>query len=168
VTPGQIVAIAVRLFAVWLTLFVIVNAYPVSLLLGKTDVLAAILFCTIATLVSAAISLALWCFPQTVAKRLLSEPITEAAALPGSADSWLATGCALIGIWLIASSLPSLTRYVVGFTFFAPGDVSSEAVQLSIYYSVRIAIGAWLLFGARGLRKLYWWAQHAGVSTPEE
>jgi hypothetical protein len=31
-----------------------------------------------------------------------------------------------------------------------------------VYYVVQIALGVWLLMGARGARRLFWWARTNG------
>jgi len=107
-----------------------------------------------------AVILVLWFFPQTIAGALLdaSRPI---AAEPPSPDIWFAMGCALIGLWLIVPALSSLL-YNLSILYLSQRMPDVDTSNLSyrlIYYVIELAFGVWLLLGARGARRLFWWAR---------
>jgi hypothetical protein len=81
-------------------------------------------------------------------------------------DMWLSVGCALIGLWVLTSALPALVRNLI--VLYLSRDTYDDVPNVNIwriYYLVEIAIGLWLILGAKGFRKLYWWAQTAGHNS---
>jgi hypothetical protein len=79
---------------------------------------------------------------------------------------WLSVGCALIGLWVLTSALPALVRNLI--VLYLSRDTYDDVPNVNIwriYYLVEIAIGLWLILGAKGFRKLYWWAQTAGHNS---
>jgi hypothetical protein len=168
-TPHQTIAVAVRLFAIWLLVSLITGLINFGAQFNWHDYPHK----TQATVLSAAVTmlfvLALWFFPHTVARRLLTTSATKPneAAAPISADTWLAMGCALVGLWVLASSLHSLVRDAV--ILYSSGDSitdTSEVRHWLLADLARFAIAVWLMFGAKGFRRIFWWARYAGISDP--
>ena len=159
-SPHQAVAVAVRLFAAWLGIYVL-RTLPSYYFAShrETGGLAFALFLLAVTVV---LVFVLWVFPQTIARRLLASQ-AEPPAAPASPDLWLATGCALIGLWVLTSSLPSAVRetFIISSLSETEGD-TTEVKQYLVYHVVEVAIALWLIFGARGFRKIFWWARTAG------
>jgi len=159
-TPHQVVAVAVRLFAAWLLIAVFRNAASFAFL-PRSEVPG---FWVAATFLALAVLLVgiLWFFPLSIARKVLSQESAKAEA-SATPDMWLAMGCALIGLWLLTSALPSLV-----FNTYAPiysnSSSSDESLgRLVVYYAAEVGIGLWLVFGAKGFRQLFWWARNAGV-----
>jgi len=90
-SPHQIIAVAVRLSQ------------------GEAD---SILVFVVGAAIVALFALALWKFPLTVVRKLLSS-IPQKPEPQQRPDSWLAMGSALIGLWLLSSTVPSLIQTVV-------------------------------------------------------
>jgi len=161
-TPLQILAVAVRLFVVWLAVSTgreILAVYVSGIARGSGD---GALLAILSVVIVAAVAIALWYFPKTVARKLISPPDPEPQT-SASADSWLAVGCALIGIWLFASSLPAFVRrlLIIHFSYGVGEDPTDRNVWV-FYYLSQIAISLWLIFGAKGLSRLIRWARDAG------
>lgn len=115
--------------------------------------------------VTVAVVLALWLFPHTVARRLLS---TSATPSPGTAtsipaDTWLAMGSAVVGLWVLASSLPATVRDVVILKSSDAITDTSEVHNWLIYDFGRVVLAVWLMFGAVGFRGIFSWARYAGI-----
>jgi hypothetical protein len=72
-------------------------------------------------------------------------------------------GCALIGLWVVSSTLPSLIQDALILLAWSGGsdDISSVKHQL-VYNAVEVAVGIWLVLGGKGFRKIFWWARNAG------
>jgi hypothetical protein len=161
-TPLQILAVAVRLFSVWLAVATgqdVIGFYVSGMAHGSSD---GGLIAILSILFVAVIVVALWSFPRAVARKLIS-PSDQEPLVPASPDSWLAVGCTLIGVWLFASSLPALVRRLL-VIHFSDGmvDSSPDKGVWMFYYLVQIAISLWLIFGAKGLKNLIRWARDAG------
>ena len=156
----QTIAVAVRLFAIWLAIYfgrMVPSFYRETL---SADDSAAGFAAIVIALLAVVLILFLWFFPRTVARGLLdAKNLSPADA--GTPDTWLAVGCALIGIWLI---VPALARiiYNLSVVYMAQRNSAVDTSDLHFawtYYLVEIAFGAWLVLGARGARRLFWWAR---------
>jgi hypothetical protein len=160
-SPHQAVAVALRLFAVWLGIYafrtVVSYAYVRESAVPGFGAEVAFLALTVLLVI------ALWFFPRSIAGKLLS-PDNAKAEASATPDLWLAMGCALLGLWMLTSALPSLVFDTYALVYI---DTTSDDTNLKrsvLYYVVEIAIALWLVFGAKGFRKLFWWAQHAGYT----
>ena len=159
-TPHQIVAVALRLFAVWLGLqaltalpsFFAVNGFHSPNLGWMTFTLG----------ITAVVAFALWVFPRTIAGKLLppSDPQPQPSATP---DVWLAMGCTLLGLWTLITTVPRLVYDSFALSSMSYYEDRSQLRQWVIYNLLRLAIAVWLLLGAKGVRKIFWWAQDVGV-----
>lgn len=161
-TPLQTLAVAVRLFSVWLAVSTgreIFAFYAAGIARGSSD---GGLIAIFSIVLVAALTAALWFFPRTVARKLIA-PSDQESQAPASPDTWLAVGCTLIGVWLFANSLPALVRrlLLIHFTNGMEDESPDRGVWL-FYYLLQIAISLWLVFGAKGLRNILRWARDAG------
>jgi len=161
-SPHQIIAVAARLLAIWLIVTAVmtvpdVYAQLLQLEFSRTESLV-ILF-VVGILMLGVIWL-VWRFPLSIANKLLDSRARRLAE-PASPDLWLAVGCSLIGLWLITSHVPSLVQLLTMWS----SDYQHSMVYLA-YDLTGIALGAWLVLGARGFRKLFWWARNAGYRQP--
>ena len=161
-SPQQTIAVLVRLFAIWLAIYFarMLPAFYHQMVL-TLDSNAAIIAVAVAAFITAAI-LFLWFFPRTIAGSLLGSP-GPIAADPVSPDTWFAVGCALIGLWLLVPALAGLL-YDLSLLYLSQRmpDVDTSNISYAwLYYVIEVAFGVWLLLGARGARKLFWWARNA-------
>ena len=108
-TPHQTLAVAVRLFALWLALYAareLVGAYVAGRERSDAHILPMVAVVSTLALI---FLVALWFFPKSIARGLLPSS-TDAPAKPASPDTWVAVGSGLIGLWLVASAVPGLLR----------------------------------------------------------
>ena len=157
-SPHQIIALATRLFAVWLAIHLPGQVYEVLFAEPSARLFVVCIF-----IIEVVAMLALWFSPHTIARRLLSVSTPETPA-PSSADTWLRMGCALIGLWVLATSFPKLIVDAFGMYFIKDDDPSLQRAVL--YYLAEVAIAVWLILGGSGFREVFWWARNAGVSKP--
>jgi hypothetical protein len=160
-SPHQAVAVGLRLFAVWLGIYgfrtVVSFAYVRDSAVPGFGAAVAFLALTVLLVI------ALWFFPRSIAGKLLSSDTakSETSATP---DLWLAMGCALLGLWMLTSALPSLLLDTYALLYM---DTTSDDTNLErsvLYCAVEVSIALCLVFGAKGFRKMFWWAQHAGYT----
>ena len=165
-SPTQIVAVAVRLFAVLLAVS-FVSSIPMyyaqaTSQIGSNTPLP--VYFVVALLVVALLYV-LWRFPMTIARKLLTAPAQESkeSATP---DLWLSMGCALMGLWLLVQFVPLLARdlMVIGEGYSSDGAILKVRLATDL---PGVIIGLWLIFGAKGFRKLFWWARNAGRSQSD-
>jgi hypothetical protein len=149
------VAIAVRLFAIYLLLGVIKHVFGVfSQNQGVTGVIPFALVLIVGLFICAL----LWYFPLIVARKLLPvmrEPCSEQAL-----DSSLAmsVGLTLIGVWIMGDGLMR-AGYWLSLFVLIHGDTmyfkwSHQQIASMIATVVQIAIAAWLIFGSSGIKRL--------------
>ena len=119
-SPQQIVAVLSRLLAVWLANHLPGQAYQIVFASNPSVDWSMTVFAVIGFVVELSVSLALWFFPLVVARNLLR---SEERPPPASSDVWLAMGCAVIGLWLLGTSLPALVidAFVLGSTLHVSG-----------------------------------------------
>ena len=105
----------------------------------------------------------LWFFPRTIARGLL--PLSsDAPARPSAPDTWIAVGSSLIGLWLFASAVPALTRNALVVYLFRSESMDMSGLRSGLlYYSIQLALGLALIFGANGVKRIIVWARHAGT-----
>ena len=164
-TPHQTIAVGVRLFAIWLFISLVTGLVTFASQFRWQDYPNKGLTMALIGLVTAAVVLALWFFPHTVARRLLSTSSTASSGTSASipADTWLAMGCTVVGLWVLASSLPAAVRDVVILRSADAITETSEVHNWLIYDLGRVVLAVWLMFGAAGFRGIFWWARHAGI-----
>ena len=166
-TPHQTIAVAVRLFAIWLFVSLATGLVTFARQFRMQDYPNKGLTMGLIAVITVVVVLALWFFPQTVARRLLSTspaPPSGSASVP--ADTWLAMGCGVVGLWVLASSLPATIRDVVILKSSDAITDTSEVRNWLLYDLGRVVIAVWLMFGAVGFRKIFWWARYAGIGEP--
>jgi|SRR6185437_5392257 len=165
-SPHQAVAVAVRLFAVWLGLYVLRTLFD---LLLTRDVDAVHVWLSIGiVLASAVVVLGLWLFPRKVAGALLSKPGADAEPT-ASPDLWLGMGCALIGLWMLSSAFPAFVRdALIVYEASTEHDELGSVKYWVFYNAVEVAIAVWLILGAKGFRQVFWWARYAGIRRTTE
>ena len=165
-TNAQIVGLGVRLFAIWLLVYVLRVAPDLwAAILRYGDSTATFVSVAIAIFM-ALIAVALWFFPLTVASKLIPRSSLEhSTSLP--VEDVQRCGFLLLGLWVLSSAIPTLVRY--GFLLYfahkerALLDLGLNIAAAMLSVSVQLAIGVWLMFGARGLLRLLRWARSANT-----
>ena len=167
-TNAQIVALGVRLFAVWLGFYVLQQIPQMWVFANRGTADAFILMLAVVTyLVLIALTVVLWKFPLAVARKLLPvATLDQPTPLP--VEQLEHAGFCLLGLWILAETVPSLVHAAVMFSY-SRGLNPSVELNASYYahlaYSgAGLAIGVWLLFGARGLLGVLRWARTAGTA----
>lgn len=162
-TPQQIVGLGVRLFAIWLAL----QAAPwvAQLLRGTNDPVTAPIVPGI--LISAAAyvgtAVVIWNIPMWIAHKLIPRTAHENVLNLPLFDA-ARVGCALIGLWLLATTLQNIVWFFItaliasgsGSVFAATSKENKIALALDIF---QVGLGLFLLFRSQ------WFAKF--VSRPE-
>jgi hypothetical protein len=164
-SPHQIIAVAARLLAVWMVIHLPGQVYGFFDSDAKLNDPSLRWLAVGVALVEITLIFVLWSFPHAVARRLLRTSTSQTQAQP-TADTWLQMGCALIGLWLIATSLPALLLDTFLLSTSNPVDDSASLRHSVFYYFAEVVIGVWLVLGATGFRQLFWWAKNAGIGAP--
>jgi hypothetical protein len=158
-SPYQAAAVAIRLFSICLGIYAL-RTLP-SVAIAAEDNSPGLAYTSFLFAISFLCAVTLWFFPGIVARKLVRT--AKGDTPPGSADAWLAMGCALIGLYMITYALPALIRdaYVV----YVSGsyDQTGTAKSWAIYNALEVAIAVWLILGGKGFRRAFWWARNAGT-----
>jgi hypothetical protein len=165
------VAIAVRLFVIWLVLSMFQQAFqmtPFFIELGWTsENIAYGLYLLLGVLVG----IFLWIFPLTAARKLLpvmSEPRSEQVI---GAPVALSLGLTLLGLWLLARALIDGGYWLTMLLLFHRDDtgmmsLGPDQIANMVATVLELAISLWLVLGNAGLRRLIFRFRYG--ETPEE
>ena len=160
-TPHQTLAVAVRLFSVWLVL-VIIREVLGSYFFARGAQQDLLPLAVVMGLVATVTALVLWFFPKTIARGLLPSQ-SDTPAQPATAETWFAIGVSLIGLWLVASAIPGLLRNLLITYLYSSDAVDRNGlITAFVFLSMQIVIGVLLMVGANGVKRFVWWARHAG------
>ena len=169
-TGGQIVGLGVRLFAIWLVLYVLTNAPGMWRFNVSEGAVSANLVVILVSCLLLAAAAALWFFPLSVANKLVPGATKrtqdlERTGVPFEHVERLAF--CLLGLWILAEAVPNCFYWVLmayhaarpdSLLHFGPVEYARVAVTGS-----KLVMGLWLLLGAKGLRGLLRWARTAGT-----
>ena len=167
VSREDYVAVAVRLFAVYIAFKVVLQVPDAARALSQDQDLAWAGLYALVLLASLALCAFLWFFPLTIARKLLpvmKEPRSEQAI---GASVGLSLGLTLIGVWLLANgtidvvywlALITRTKQHVELNFeWAPDQIASMVATV-----FEVGVGACLVLGSTGLQRLIHRLRFAG------
>jgi hypothetical protein len=160
VTPQQIVAVALRLFAVWLGIETL-KTVPAFFTVRGFDSPSYVWMSFMIVLTIVAV-LALWFFPNIIAGKLLPRPSSPPQPNP-TPEVWLALGCTLLGLWILVTTIPHLILNLIAVSAANAWDDRSQLRDWVIYYVIEVVAGIWLVLGSKGMRAIFRWAQNAGT-----
>lgn len=164
-SPHQILAVTVRLAAIWLFLYAISNMTGSYVEAHKYSAPDSLLPILIGFGVIVLVCGLLWCFPLFVAKKILP-PSATGNSEPAVYDSWFSVGCSLIGVWVLVKAIPALISYALtnylGRKLW-PGSfvVNPDWVLLVSFNVFQLVVGFWLFLGGKDLKKIIHWARNA-------
>lgn len=111
----------------------------------------------------------LWLFPRSVAAQLLPGRNTDEVVKPSSQLEWQTLGVICIGLWALSRAIPDAVYWItfynmaasskLGLSFF---NAEQKAAMLSTV--AELAIGVWLLLGAKGTAAFIFKARTAGAT----
>lgn len=67
-----------------------------------------------------------------------------------------------IGVWILATTAPRLVYDTIALNSVPYAD-HSELHDWVVCNLVQLRIAAWLILGAKGIRKVFRWVQYAGI-----
>lgn len=153
----QIIALIIRLFAIFLFVSIIRNDVPRLFLLlnqpeaGSLYIAYPILFIILTTVA------VLWFFPLSIAKKLLPNEDTS-SKIYWENDSLLSIGFVLMGIFLIYKVISDLTYwfFIMLYSIGNGPQIELRATdKISIYVTiVELILSLFLIFGSRGISNL--------------
>jgi hypothetical protein len=161
-TPQQVVAVLVRLFAVWLA--VQLPGYVVPLyhqLEPNSGTGKALIVCGVVALVWVGAMGFLWVFPKTVARLVLSQP-AEGSATVAPPREWMEAGYVLIGVFVLTQAVPRVLQYMLATFYTEGGPVPASMVHWLIAHLVELGLGLWLVLGPASVGRLINRARYAG------
>lgn len=170
-TPRQIVIVAVRLTAIVWVLHTVSNLYSMFLL--QNDPIGISLPRTAIALFAAlqiGICLVLWCFPATVAGKLLpsSDSDSDATEASSSIAKWQTVGTICIGLWALVQAIPDGMYWL--WIASATDELNGKRVDLprqseaSVIATVaQLVIGLALVLGAKRISIILYKLRTGGV-----
>ena len=170
-TPHQVVVVCIRLVAlVWL-LYVVNHSYGLFAYVNSDARVAlhksVVLF--FASL-QVATSGVMWFFATSIAAKLLPPVRPTQSTPPSSLLQWQTLGVICVGLWSLNRSIPDVVYWVTFYNMAESTGVGTDSLsaeQKASFFStvVELAIGLWLLFGAKGFAAFLYKARTAGLKT---
>lgn len=163
-TLVKLVAVIVRLFAIWLVVTTVLGLPSINAFLSHENdaTFRAIVFATsIATLI---FCIFLWKFPVWVSGKIVPASVGDGETSFAPND-FLSVGILLIGIWTVMDALPYLVRQI----FLLVSEDNADVVFGNDFYgyvyalAFKVLMGIWLILGAPGFRSMLKWVRTAGV-----
>ena len=169
-TNAQIVALGVRLFCIWLALYLIRHAPGLwSLNTQQFPDSGAATAVIIFSIILLAVTAGLWLFPLVVARKLIPRAtLDQPTALP--IEQVQSAGFCLLGLWVLTEAVPRLV-YISFIMYHSTRPNAMVSLEPQNYAGIaqtviQFIVGLWLLFGARGLLGVLRWARTAGTGEP--
>jgi hypothetical protein len=169
-TNTQVVALGVRIFCIWLAVYVLRYAPAMwslnTSVMPDREAAGAVI---VVTAVLVALVIALWFFPLAIARKLLPQAtLDHPTSLP--IDQLQRAGFCLLGLWLLTESIPGMVYEAVVIYHStrpnAPVELRPQNFAAMAKIAVEFGLGVWLLFGAKGLLRIVHWARTAGTGEP--
>jgi hypothetical protein len=165
-----IVALGVRLFCIWLAVYLL-RQMP-GLWMLTTDNIPdrkAAIGVAILTVLLALLVVVLWRFPLLVARKVFPLALSDDSA-PLTLDQAQRVGFCLLGLWLLTEAIPRAV-YAAIMIYYSTRPNAAVELQPQNYAAMaqtfaELCLGLWLLFGASGLVGLLRWARTAGIPEP--
>jgi hypothetical protein len=171
VTPHQIVVVLLRLLALIWLLFTLTHMYGLFVVYDSGEGVG---ISRPIVLFSAAfqvfVCFALWFFPSTIAANLLrSEQPAHEPAPTRPLVEWQALGVICIGLWALAQAIPDSIYWLTYYAMLSSSDLSirdldPEQKATALSTVAQLAIGLWLVLGAKGLAAAIFRIRAAGIS----
>lgn len=162
-SPTQTIAVGARLFAIWLLWYGVTHVAATYFGARRSDYDLSLMPFAVGLALIALIVVLLWIFPTFLAKMILPKQTEPSGGAPVF-DDWFSVGCSLLGVWALAKAIPALSSYLIinylGQKMY-PGAFNVDRDRpLHVAFNVfQLLFGAWLFFGAKGLKKILAWAR---------
>lgn len=168
----DIVAIAVRLFAVFLAIYTLRTSFVFVQFSSQVEFDAKAIVAAVAVVAACVgAALLLWFFPLSVARKLLpvmKEPRSESTV---GGDTLFSLALVLMGLWILAnavidgiywlSTLLAMRSADMPFSTLPPSDKAAMVAT-----AVEAIIAMFLILGSTGIRNVVYRFRNAHVDTP--
>lgn len=167
---SQITAVGIRLFAVWVVLYVLSNAPAMWRFNISEGITGANFAIVVGSLLLLLVAAAMWFFPLGIARLLVPRGPRgpeQSTSIPGSFAQVEALAFCLLGLWVLAEVVPE-AFYWIFMSYHASRleaqlDLGVRDWSMMAVTVVKVVIGIWLVLGAKGLRGLLHRARTSGT-----
>ena len=151
-TAQQWVGLGVRLFAIALFYLTFQSVVSIPMALAGSGVEQRVWFVYVIGALYFFVAIALWLFPMTVAHRIVPKT-RDTPSLRTSAFDAARVGVALLGLWLLIQSVPSLVLFLINTYLFAGsgsifGAMSAAGKMQIVVHAVNVLVALVLLLRA--------------------
>ena len=153
----QIVGVAVRLFAVFLVIYVLRNASEIMpYLADSSPYKISVTFLFLIVLFPILAAVLLWLFPLTIAAKII--PDIKAKKPPKTLEGGEIelVAFSILGLWVLTGAIPDIFHwgtfvYMVKNSEAARVELSPDNIGNIVATVVELVIGFWLLFSSKGI-----------------
>jgi len=166
--PNQLIALAVKLFAIWLFLYTIRQLVTITYVFQTSGFdlpqLMFVLFC----ILMLTITVFMWFFPFSVSKKLSTFPAEFVEEQAWTSDEVYGVGFVLIGILLLFFAFSDAVYWVYHVIWFYDQGGSSQGLGLEAKSAIfatlmELVFAIGLILGSKGLTKLIYRIRYGGL-----
>ena len=166
---AQVVALGIRLFCIWLAMYLLVQVPTALTYHAREGTDALIIADVVIFIILIGVTIALWRFPLAVAQKLLPKAALDQPTHL-QVDQVQSAAFCLLGLWMLSEAIPQAS-YTAVILYYATRPNAMMVLEPRNYAAmvrmvVEFGLGLWLLFGARGLLGIVRWARYAGAAEP--
>jgi len=167
-SPHQLVALAVRLFAIWLFLYTIRQLIPLTYVFRTPDFELPQMMFVVFCVVLLGISVSMWVFPFTISNRIATFSPSSECAQSWTTNEVYGIGFVLLGFFLLFFGVSDAVYWIFyliwiedmveggpGLTLEQKGSITATVVEL-VFALV-------LILGSKGLAKMIHKMRYAGL-----
>jgi len=170
-TPVQIVAVCLRLLAIIWFLYILGHSYGLFAFwkVGGEEIISNG-FIWFNVVLQLTMCLLLWFFPATIARKLLPAAADSGETrLPVSLVEWQVLGVICVGVWTLANAVPDAIYWLTFYGMsvganYGTYDLGPDQKASTFSTLAQLAIGFWLVLGAKGFAALLFKIRTGGIS----
>lgn len=153
-TKHEIVALAVRLFALMVVLYFAKTLIMLIPMIGQPYYPTPLLLVVLGIMV-AVVCLYLWVFPLSTANLLLPRTEEDKSHEPIDQKGFMTALVICLGIWVLSYAIPDMLYWIIQLNLSQKFDLGIRDLDSggAGFYAtlLEIMIGLWLTFGSRGI-----------------
>jgi hypothetical protein len=96
---------------------------------------------------------------------VLSFPSPSGSNIPLATLYVVVGAIVALGLWVFAVAVPNILGDLMYIRLYSTDTDMTQVRRGLLYPFLQLLVATWLIFGAKGFRKRFWWARNAGYNS---